>query len=70
MGEILKGGGGKVKSYSEISKATHISISHVSRVLRKKRKPSLRVLLLLSKEMGIATDVLIKRLGLKGVNRW
>ena len=57
------------ESYTLMHKHTGISISHISRVLRKKRKPSLRVLLLLAKEMRIETDVLIKRLGLHGVNR-
>lgn len=53
-----------MKSYSEISRKTGISISHISRVLRKKRKPSWRVLKLLSKEMGIPVEKFIKKLGL------
>ncbi len=56
-------------SYTIMSKHTGISVSHISRVLRRKRKPSLRVLLLLAKELGMETDMLIKKLKLHGVNR-
>ncbi len=59
----------KHKPYTIIAKHTGISISHVSRVLRRKRKPSLRVLLLLATEMEIPIDKLIKKLGLHGVNK-
>lgn len=59
----------KHDSYTKISLHTGISISHISRVLRRKRKPSLHVLLLLAKEMDIPVDKLIRKLKLHGVNR-
>jgi len=57
-------------SYTKIAAETGLSISHVSRVMRRQRNPSLRALLLLSKVMKIPTDKLIRKLKMKEVNRW
>jgi transcriptional regulator with XRE-family HTH domain len=40
-------------NYSEIAKRTKLSVSHVSRVYRGKRQPSIRVLELLARDRGI-----------------
>jgi transcriptional regulator with XRE-family HTH domain len=52
-------------SYTDIANKTGLSISHVSRVLRRKKNPSLHTLLALSKAMDIPTDKLIRKLGLR-----
>ena len=57
-------------SYTKIAVETGLSISHVSRVMRRQRTPSLRVLILLSKAMKMPVDRLIRKLKMKGVNRW
>ena len=53
-------------NYSEIARQAGISVSHVSRVLKMERKPSLRILLLLAKTMGLSPESLIKKIRLKG----
>lgn len=58
------------QTYTAISHQTGLSISHVSRILRRERRPSLHALLLLSKVMSIPVDKLIRKLGLRGVDRW
>lgn len=58
------------QSFTELANATGLSVSHISRVMRQKRKPSLHALLLLSKAMKMPVERLIKRLGLKGVGKW
>ncbi len=59
-----------MKSYSELSRRTGYSVSHFSRIFRGERKPSLKVLLVLAKELEMPVEKLIKKLRLKGVNKW
>ena len=57
-------------TYTELAKHTGLSISHVSRIMRGDRKPSLYALIRLSKAMKVPVERLIRKLGLKGVERW
>jgi len=52
----------KKVSYTEISNRTGISISHISRVMRGKRIPSIRVLALLGWEMGLTLEQMLRKL--------
>jgi transcriptional regulator with XRE-family HTH domain len=53
-------------NYSEIAKRTKLSASHVSRVYRGKRQPSMRVLKLLAEDRGMRIDELDRELGKNG----
>jgi transcriptional regulator with XRE-family HTH domain len=53
-------------NYSEIAKRTRLSVSHVSRVYRGKRQPSMRVLELLAGDRGIDLITLWRELGKNG----
>jgi transcriptional regulator with XRE-family HTH domain len=59
-----------MKSYSEISRTTGYSISHISRIFRGERRPSLKVLLILAKEIDMPVEDLIRKLGMRGVSKW
>ena len=50
------------KSYTEIAKATGLSVSHVSRVMRGIRSPSVRTLSLIALKAGVPMSELIRRL--------
>ncbi len=53
----------KTRTYTEIARKTGLSVSHVSRVVRGVRSPSLRSLSLIAGAMGVPMSVLIKRMG-------
>lgn len=53
-------------NYSEIAKRTKLSVSHVSRVYRGKRKPSVRVLQVLARDRGIDIITLLRELERNG----
>ena len=50
-----------MKSYTEIAKNTGLSISHVSRVLRGKSKPSVDVLIKLAWELDMTAEEFMKK---------
>ena len=50
-----------MKSYTQIAKNTGLSISHVSRVMRGKSKPSVDVLIKLAWELEITAEEFMKR---------
>ncbi len=56
MGRIMKP---LPKSFSWIAKETGLSVSHISRVFRGERTPSLSSLIHIAKAMNITTDKLV-----------
>lgn len=54
-----------VKGYTKISKAAGYSLSHVSRVMRGQRQPTMTCAARLSKAMGLTMDELAARLKIK-----
>lgn len=50
-----------MKSYTEIAKGAGLSISHVSRVLRGKSRPSVDVLIRLAWEMDMTAEEFMKK---------
>lgn len=57
------------KNYSKLARETGLSVSHVSRVMRGLRTPSVRTLLLLSKALGLPIDKMLTMLELNKEKR-
>lgn len=50
-------------NYSEIARRTGLSVSHVSRVMRKERKPSLGTMFKMAQVMGLSANQMMRKLG-------
>lgn len=57
------------RTVSDLAERTGLSVSFISRVLRGQRTPSAYSLIALANSMGISTDTLIEKLGLKKSRR-